>query len=107
MDQIRVVMITVPTEDAETMAQEIVKRRLAACVNVVPEVKSFFWWDDDVQIEEESLLIVKTTTTRFDELLAHVRETHSYELPEVIALPLSDAFGDYVDWVKKETGADQ
>lgn len=103
MEHIRVVMISAPRDVASNLAQALVEERLAACVNVVPKMESFFWWDDAVQHDNEALLIVKTTQQRFDELLIFVRENHPYDLPEVIALPLVDAFADYVDWVKIET----
>lgn len=104
MEHIRVVLITISRDEADKLALAIVEKRLAACVNVVPKITSYFWWDDAVQKDDESMLIVKTTQQRFDNLLKFVRANHPYDLPEVIALPLSDAFGDYVDWVKKETG---
>lgn len=104
MDQVRVVMISAPRDEAKKLARAIVERRLAACVNIVPKMHSYYWWDGEVQEDsEESLLIVKTVQGRFDDLLLYVRANHSYELPEVIALPLADAFADYVDWVKAET----
>ena len=103
MDTVRVVYISIPREEADKMSRELVANRLAACVNVLPKITSYFWWEDEVQSDEESLLIVKTTEERFDELLSFVRENHPYELPEVIAMPLANAFGDYVDWVKQET----
>ncbi|MFQ5500020.1 MAG: divalent-cation tolerance protein CutA [Candidatus Zixiibacteriota bacterium] len=105
MEQLRVVYITIPRDEAEKMAHEIVEKRLAACVNLIPKITSFFWWDDAVQKDDESLLMVKTTQQRFDDLLIFVRKNHPYDLPEVIAMPLADAFGDYVDWVKAETCA--
>ncbi len=103
METIRVVYIAIPPEEADRMSRDLVSKRLAACVNVVPRVTSYFWWEDEVQADDEALLVVKTTEARFDELLAYVRENHPYELPEVIAMPLANAFGDYVDWVKQET----
>jgi len=104
MDQVRVVLISAPQDEAKKLARTIVDKRLAACVNIIPKMQSYYRWDDAVQEDsEESLLIVKTVQARFDDLLLYVRENHSYELPEVIALPLADAFADYVDWVKAET----
>lgn len=103
MENIRVVFITTPRDEGEKLARLLVENRLAACVNVVDKVKSFFWWDGAVQNDTESLLIAKTTQARFDELLIFVRKNHPYDLPEVIALPLTDAFADYVDWVKEVT----
>lgn len=103
METVRVVYISIPSDEADQMARELVTNRLAACVNVIPSIASYFWWENEVQTDDEALLVVKTTEDRFDELLAYVRENHPYELPEVIAMPLANAFGDYVDWVKQET----
>ncbi|PWB70956.1 divalent-cation tolerance protein CutA [candidate division GN15 bacterium] len=85
------------------MALELVQERLAACVNIVPMVTSFYWWEDAVQTDDESLLIVKTTVQKFDALMQYVLENHEYELPEIIGLPISSAYPDYVNWVKAET----
>ena len=104
MQNIRVVFITIPTDKAEAFAQSIVEQRLAACVNVVPGVKSYFWWDDKVQNEAESLLIVKTTVQKLDALTEYVKENHPYDVPELIAMPVSEGLPDYINWLIEETG---
>ncbi len=103
METVRVVYISIPRDEAEKMAMALVERRLAACINIVPKITSFFWWDDAVQQDEESLLIIKTTTKKFAELKAYVIENHPYELPEIIAIPLTEASSDYINWIKTET----
>lgn len=103
MKDIRIVYITIPRDAARKMALELVQERLAACVNIVPMVTSFYWWEDAVQTDDESLLIVKTTVQKFDALMQYVLENHEYELPEIIGLPISSAYPDYVNWVKAET----
>ncbi|MDZ4722919.1 MAG: divalent-cation tolerance protein CutA [candidate division Zixibacteria bacterium] len=104
MHTIRVVLITVPADEAKEMALEIVKRRLAACVNIVSKVESIFWWDDEVQTSQECLLIVKTTQLMLERLIDHVVEAHPYDLPEIIALPVTEGLPDYINWVLDETG---
>ncbi len=106
METIRVVYISIPHDEAEKMARELVEQRLAACVNVVPRIRSYFWWDDAVQEDDEALLIVKTTQRKFKQLTAYVIENHPYELPEIIALPLVEGSGEYVAWVKREVDRD-
>ena len=101
-NDICVVYISIPRDEADKMARALVEKRLAACINVVPKIHSFFWWEDAVQEDEESLLIAKTTRDRFASLREYVVENHPYELPEIIALPLVDGFSEYVDWVKQE-----
>jgi periplasmic divalent cation tolerance protein len=103
MEDIRVVFVSVPRDEADTLARGLVENRLAACVNVVPRIVSWFWWHDKLEHDEEALLIIKTTRHRFDALRAWVVEHHPYDLPEIISLPLSDGLPDYIDWVKKET----
>lgn len=103
METVRVVFISVPREEANKLARALVEKRLAACVNIVPKIESFYWWDESVLKDEEALLIAKTTQQRFDALRAWVVENHPYDLPEIIALPLSDGLSDYIEWVKKET----
>jgi periplasmic divalent cation tolerance protein len=103
METVRVVFISVPRDEANKLARNLVEKRLAACINIVPKIESFFWWDDAVQRDEEALLIAKTTRQRMDELMRYVQANHPYEFPEVISLPLSEGLPDYVAWIKKET----
>lgn len=103
MENIRVVLVSIPRDEANKLAKSLVENHLAACINVVPKIESYFWWDNKLEHDEEALLIIKTTQQRFDELRAWVVENHPYDLPEVISLPLSDGLSDYIEWVKKET----
>ncbi len=103
MENIRVVFISVPRDEANTLAKGLVTNRMAACVNIVPQIESYFWWDDKVEQEKESLLIVKTTHQKFEKMRNWVLENHPYDVPEIIALPLAEGLSDYIDWVKKET----
>ena len=104
---VRVVLVSIPHDEARKMARLLVENRLAACVNIVPKIDSYFWWDNAVQTEEEALLIIKTTAARFEKLCSFVEEHHPYDLPEIIALPLIDGFSEYIDWVHAETGKDR
>ena len=104
MEHVRVAYITAPAEDAEKLAQGIVENRLAACVNVVPGVKSFYWWDDEIKHEAESMLMVKTTQLKIEALIGYVKEHHPYEVPEVITFKMAEGMPDYLDWVIEETG---
>ena len=103
MENIRVVLVSIPRDEANKLARTLVENHLAACINVVPKIESYFWWDNKLEHEKEALLIIKTTQQRFDELRAWVVANHSYELPEIISLPISDGLSDYIAWVKKET----
>jgi len=86
-------------EEAARLAQELVSRRLAACVNVVPGVRSFYWWDNRVQEDNEVLLIIKTRVELLSQLEAVLKELHSYEVPEFVVLPIVEGSSAYLDWI--------
>ena len=103
-EDIRVVMITAP--DAEVggqLARALVDERLAACVNVIPGVRSFYRWEGEVNEDSEVLLVVKTRRDRCDALAARVQALHPYDLPEVLELPAVGGSPSYLDWVRTES----
>lgn len=81
----------------------LVAERLAACVNVIPNMRSTYRWKNEIQHDEESLLIIKTTAERFAALKLAVLKIHPYELPEIIAVNLSDGHAPYLDWILAST----
>ena len=94
-----------PTPDqARKLAWGLVEKRLAACVNVLPKADSFHWWQNERQVTEESVLLIKTTQSKLDLLVEHIRAEHSYELPEIIALPVTVGLPEYMNWILEETG---
>lgn len=100
-----VVLITVPgEEEAAAMAQALVDDRLAACVNIVRNVRSIYRWQGSVEDENEALMLVKTRRDLFERLRERVKELHSYSVPEIIALPIGEGSGDYLAWITHETG---
>ena len=97
-----VVFVTVKDKDeAEKIAAHLVKNKLAACVNIVPGVSSVFWWENKIDQASEVLLIVKTKKALFKKLAAAVKKTHSYSVPEIIALPIIDGNKDYLNWIRE------
>lgn len=95
-----VVLMTAPTrEEAGRIADMLVGASLAACVQILPGIESVYRWKGEVQREQELLLLAKTTQNRFDELERKVRAIHSYETPEIIALPVSRASEPYLKWL--------
>lgn len=99
-----VVMITAGDHaEAERIAALLVERRLAACVQILPEMTSIYRWQGAVERGKEHLLLVKTTPERFDELEREVRAAHSYETPEVVALPVVAGSSDYLAWLRDNT----
>jgi periplasmic divalent cation tolerance protein len=102
-DQKVVIFITAGTdEEAEKIAEVLLKQRRAACVNIVPGVSSRFWWKGHLDSDKENLLIVKAKASLLDEIIALVKGIHTYDVPEVIALPIIGGNSDYLDWIDKE-----
>ncbi len=99
-----VVLITVGgPEEARRIADALIDQRMAACVNIVPQVSSIFRWEGEIEDENECLLIVKTRADLFAQLESAVRALHSYEVPEIIALPIVLGSEDYIEWLGRET----
>ncbi|MDD4566672.1 Divalent-cation tolerance protein CutA [Methanoculleus chikugoensis] len=97
-----VVFCTAPAGEAEDLARALVDARLAACVNVTG-VQSFYRWEGAVQDESERLLVVKTEHRLLDPLIERIQELHSYDLPEIIAMPIVGGSAPYLDWIREET----
>jgi periplasmic divalent cation tolerance protein len=95
-----VVIMTAANEaEATRIAEMLVDRKLAACVQVLPQIQSIYVWKGEVQRESELLLLAKTTQENFDQVEREVRSVHSYETPEIIALPISDGSRPYLEWL--------
>ncbi|MCX5716719.1 MAG: divalent-cation tolerance protein CutA [Nitrospirae bacterium] len=99
-----VAFITAPGEDAAAdIARALVEGKLAACVNIVRNLRSIYSWQGKVEDESEVLMIVKTQKKLFHSLSQKVREMHSYTVPEIIALPIVEGSEDYLKWLKEVT----
>lgn len=95
-----VVLTTTPNEiEAERLAHAIVDAKLAACVQILPKMSSVYFWEGKVQTEPEHLLLIKTLDDKFDELSEFIRENHSYDVPEIVAIPAEKVSEDYLDWM--------
>lgn len=90
-------------EEAAKIARALVEERLAACVNILRGVRSIYTWEGKVQDEAEALMVLKTREALFDPLKRRVKELHSYEVPEVIALPITRGLEDYMAWMEEVT----
>lgn len=90
---------------AVRLAEMLVEKRLAACVNVLAPCRSVYRWKGAVQCEEEHPMLIKTTEERYAALEAALRAGHPYELPEIIAVPVERGLPAYLDWVAGETGS--
>ena len=99
-----VVLVTCGTAEAATaIATALVSERLAACGNIVPGMRSVYRWQGEVQYDAEVLLLLKTVTALVPSLSARVRELHSYEVPEVLALPILGGLPAYLAWIEEST----
>jgi len=86
-------------EEGDRIAQSVVEEHLAACVNVLPGVRSCYMWGREMKWSEEVLLLIKTTEGRYVELQNRIRELHSYDVPEIVALPIEIGFDKYLQWI--------
>jgi periplasmic divalent cation tolerance protein len=102
---IRVVLVTCPTLVlARKIARAVVQKRLAACVNVVRSpIESFYTWKGKLESAREHLLLIKTTAARLPQLEKEVKRLHTYDVPEFIALPITEGSADYLSWLSETT----
>jgi periplasmic divalent cation tolerance protein len=92
-------------EGAERVARAVVEARAAACAQIVGPIHSTYWWNDAVETAEEWQVLMKTTEERYPELETAIRGAHSYDVPEIIATPITRGGKDYLSWVSKETAS--
>lgn len=101
-DNFSVLFITVPSqEEGERFAEELVREKLAACVNLIPGIKSFYWWEGKIENAPEVLLVVKTLSEKLDSLTKWVKAHHSYTVPEVISMKIEQGNPSYLQWIKE------
>ena len=98
-DKIIVFVTCESREQAENIAQSVVSEKLAACVNVLPGIRSCYVWEKKLTWSDEVLLLIKTTQGRFSQLEAQIKKLHSYELPEIVSVTIEDASQKYLDWI--------
>ena len=104
MSDYGVVFITAASpEEAETIATSLLEKKLAACVNIISAVQSVYWWEGKICREQEVFLLAKTKTHLFPRLASEVKALHSYKVPEIIMLPISDGSADYLQWIENVT----
>ena len=98
------VLVTAGSEaEAELIAKALVAERLAACVNILSPMRSIYRWEEKIADDREWLLVIKTRSERFADLETKVKTLHSYQVPEVIALPIAQGAESYLRWLRQET----
>ncbi len=95
---------TAADEEAQLISRVLLEQRKAACINIVPRVNSLFWWQGSIDSAQESLLVVKTRASLVAEIVQLVKEIHSNDVPEIIALPIVAGNQDYLEWLDREIG---
>jgi periplasmic divalent cation tolerance protein len=96
----RIVLTTAGSEEeARTIARHLVEHRLAACVNIIPQIQSIYRWKENVEEAQEWLLVAKTTAEVFDQVKKAIADLHSYDLPECICFAIEDGMGNYLQWI--------
>lgn len=103
METILVISTLPDRESAEKLAHALLEQRLAACVNLLPGATSVYWWQGRVESASETIMLIKTTMARYPALQAAIKAQHPYELPEIIAVPVSAGLPAYLEWIKTET----
>ena len=102
MSQACIVLTTAGSqEEAHKIAQSLVEKQLAACVNIVPHIESVYRWQGKVETANEWLLVIKTLNTNFSQVCDLIKKLHSYELPECIKLEISGGSQEYLQWIKE------
>ncbi len=95
-----IILITAKDKsEADKIAKILIKNKLAACVNILTGIKSLFWWQGKIDQAKETLLIVKSKKEKFNRIVKLVKSVHSYEVPEIIAIPIVSGFKPYLNWI--------
>jgi periplasmic divalent cation tolerance protein len=103
MDQVIQVITTIDGKEAATaIARSLVERRVAGCVQVVGPITSTYWWQGAIETAEEWLCLIKTRQDLYAQVERTIRELHSYDVPEILAMPIFTGYQPYLDWVKRE-----
>ncbi len=89
-------------KEAEHIAEEVVKRRLAACANIVENISSIYWWEGEIHRDQEALMFLKSRIEKVKELIRFVKSIHSYDNPAIVVFPILDGSTDYFKWIDEE-----
>jgi periplasmic divalent cation tolerance protein len=96
------IYVPVPNQTlGRQIAEELVKRKLAGCVNIIPVIESIYWWDSKVENEQESVLIIKTLPDKVTELTETISQMHPYEVPVIIGIPVASVNSPYMHWLNE------
>jgi periplasmic divalent cation tolerance protein len=103
-EEIIVLITASSSKEAAKIGTALVEEHLAACVNIVPEIRSLFFWEGKTQDQREVLLVCKSRQPLLEQLISRVKAMHSYTVPEVLALPIVGGSPEYLNWLRETTG---
>ena len=93
---------TANTENAKEIARHLIKKKLAACCNIIPSITSVYEWRNELCCDEECLMVIKTKTSLFKEIETEIKKLHKYDTPEIICLPITNGSNEYLSWVNEQ-----
>lgn len=99
MSELFVYVTTESKEEARKIGARLVEERLVACVNIVDGIESMFWWKDKIEIANEALFVAKTTEENMDVVIETIKKMHSYEVPCIVSLPITNGNPDFLKWI--------
>ena len=99
----KVIITTCTASDASNLLRSLLERRVVACGNIVPQVRSMYWWEGKIQDDSEALIVMETSDERAQEALAEIQTLHPYSVPKILAWEPSDVNTSYLQWLDKET----
>ncbi|MBN1255788.1 MAG: divalent-cation tolerance protein CutA [Deltaproteobacteria bacterium] len=100
-----IIFVTAASEqEAASIGKHLVEEGLAACANIIPQIRSIYRWKGDICDESESLILIKSRADLFEKIRSRIRELHSYEVPEITAISLEKGDADYLQWIETATG---
>ena len=104
MDDLIIILMTASSaEEAQLISNSLLEKRLIACSNIINDMKSKFWWNGNIQTENEVMIIAKSRKSHLKEIIKNVKSLHSYDVPEILSIPILNGNPDYLDWLIKET----
>ncbi len=105
MDPVAAVIMTTTNseQEANSLAFSLIKKKLAACVQIIPKIRSIYAWKGKIHDDQEYLLLVKAPTNQAEAIKKFIKKNHSYEIPELLVLPVSDGLEKHLGWMEKVT----
>ena len=94
---------TASEQEAAVLGRTLVEEGLAACANIIPQIRSIYRWKEKIWDEGEFLLLIKTRIALFGQVEDKIKEIHTYEVPEIIGIPIAQGFGTYLNWLREST----